>query len=232
MVGQQGHHNVGVRDGLPPGGAWRYVLRKPNGKEYGFRGTFVEIVPPEWFSWMFGVDGMPGEGLEVYRFTEHDGKTTLTTTSHFPSVEVRDAVIASGMETGAAELFDRLEDTSGRCGSVKFEVHTSKFESSQKRERSEQRALLRLDRLQVAHEILNAQGLDARAVRHRVKHGSPDRHVEIAVSRRRPFPFPGSSVGPPPGCMFPPCLAASCVRSAGATLSAGAAGPFPVPVRP
>ncbi len=92
-----------------PGGAWRYVLRKPNGKEYGFRGTFVEIVPPEWFSWMFGVERMPGEGLEVFRFSEHDGKTTLTTTSHFPSIEVRDAVIASGMETGAAELFDRLE---------------------------------------------------------------------------------------------------------------------------
>ena len=30
-----------------PGGAWRYVTRKANGKEYGFRGTFVEIVPPE-----------------------------------------------------------------------------------------------------------------------------------------------------------------------------------------
>ena len=59
---------------------------------------------------MFGVEGMPGEGLEVYRFTEHDGRTTLTTTSTFPSIEVRDAVIASGMETGAAELFDRLEE--------------------------------------------------------------------------------------------------------------------------
>jgi uncharacterized protein YndB with AHSA1/START domain len=99
-----------------PGGGWRYVIRKPNGKEYGFGGTFVEIVPPEWFSWMFGVDGMPGEGLEVYRFTEHDGKTTLTTTSHFPSVEIRDAVIASGMENGAAELFDRLEEYLGTMG--------------------------------------------------------------------------------------------------------------------
>jgi len=93
-----------------PGGAWRYVIRKPNGKEHGFRGSFVEIVPPESFSWMFGVEGMPGEGLEVYRFTEQDGKTTITTTSHFPSIEIRDAVIASGMETGAAELFDRLEE--------------------------------------------------------------------------------------------------------------------------
>jgi len=93
-----------------PGGAWRYVMRKPGGQEYGFRGTFVDIVRPEWFSWMFGVEGMPGEGLEVFRFTERDGKTTLTTTSHFPSIEIRDAVIASGMETGAAELFDRLEE--------------------------------------------------------------------------------------------------------------------------
>lgn len=93
-----------------PGGAWRYVLRKPNGKEYAFRGEYREIVPPEWLAWTFEVEGMPGAGVETFAFAERDGKTTLTTTSRFDSVEARDAVIQSGMETGAAELFDRLEE--------------------------------------------------------------------------------------------------------------------------
>ncbi len=52
---------------------------------------------------------MSGAGIEVYTFTERDSKTTLTTTSRFDSIEARDAVIQSGMEVGAAELFDRLE---------------------------------------------------------------------------------------------------------------------------
>ena len=94
-----------------PGGKWRYVLRKTSGKEVGFGGEYREIVPPEWFSWTFGFDGMAGEpGLEVYRFEERDGKTTLISTATFDSVVQRDGVIASGMEKGAAELWDRLEE--------------------------------------------------------------------------------------------------------------------------
>lgn len=93
-----------------PGGKWRYVMRKANGKEYAFSGEYLEIVPPERLVWTFGVEGMTGAGTEVYTFTERDGRTTLTTTSRFDSIEARDAVIQSGMETGAAELFDRLEE--------------------------------------------------------------------------------------------------------------------------
>jgi len=93
-----------------PGGTWRYVMRKPNGKEYAFRGEFKEIVPPERLVWTFGFEGMPGEpGIETFTFEEHDGKTTLTTISHFDSIAMRDAVIKSGMEHGAAEMWDRLE---------------------------------------------------------------------------------------------------------------------------
>jgi len=42
--------------------------------------------------------------------TEEDGKTTLTGTVLCESREVRDAVIATGMEHGAAETYDRLAD--------------------------------------------------------------------------------------------------------------------------
>src|SRR5512145_922942 len=30
-----------------PGGAWRFVSRGPDGNEYGFRGVYREIEPPE-----------------------------------------------------------------------------------------------------------------------------------------------------------------------------------------
>jgi uncharacterized protein YndB with AHSA1/START domain len=94
-----------------PGGAWRYVVQKPSGQEYGFGGEFREIVPPERFVWTFGFDGMPGKpGEEIYLFEEHDGKTTLRTYAKFESVEQRDGVIASGMEKGAAAMWDRLEE--------------------------------------------------------------------------------------------------------------------------
>src|SRR5262249_37058082 len=92
-----------------PGGAWRYVLRKPSGQEYGFGGKYLEIVPPERLVWTFGFDGMPGEpGVEILTLEEQDGKTILRTLSKFDTVQQRDGVIASGMEKGAAETWDRL----------------------------------------------------------------------------------------------------------------------------
>jgi uncharacterized protein YndB with AHSA1/START domain len=94
-----------------PGGAWRYVLRKANGQEYAFRGEYREIVAPERLVQTFEVEGMPGAvTLETHVFTEHDGKTTLSVTSRVNSIEARDGMINSGMEKGAAETYDRLEE--------------------------------------------------------------------------------------------------------------------------
>ena len=42
--------------------------------------------------------------------TEENGKTRLTATVAYPSIEVRDMVIASGMSRGAGISYDRLED--------------------------------------------------------------------------------------------------------------------------
>jgi uncharacterized protein YndB with AHSA1/START domain len=95
-----------------PGGKWRFVIRKSSGKEIAFFGEYREIRAPERFVWTFAFDGLPpGEaGLETYNFTEADGKTTLVAVGHFSSIESRDAAIASGMEKGAAETWDRLAE--------------------------------------------------------------------------------------------------------------------------
>ena len=43
-------------------------------------------------------------------FTDEDGKTRMTATVRYPSLAVRDMVLASGMAHGAGISYDRLED--------------------------------------------------------------------------------------------------------------------------
>jgi uncharacterized protein YndB with AHSA1/START domain len=94
-----------------PGGRWRIVHGGPDGKTIAFFGEYREIQRPERFVWTFGFEGMDGEpGPETYEFIEEDGKTTLTTRAVFDTVEQRDAVLATGMESGAAETWDRLDE--------------------------------------------------------------------------------------------------------------------------
>jgi uncharacterized protein YndB with AHSA1/START domain len=94
-----------------PGGTWRIVHRGPDGEEYGFHGEFREIVPPERITWTFEFEGFPGQvSVETLELEEHDGKTTVTATSVFDSVEDRDGMLNSGMESGAAESYDRLDE--------------------------------------------------------------------------------------------------------------------------
>ena len=95
---------------LRVGGGFRFVLRGPDGREMGMRGVYREIVPPERSVHMESFDDYPGESQVTTVFVEQDGKTTLTATVLYPSQEVRDAVIQSGMEHGAAESYDRLAE--------------------------------------------------------------------------------------------------------------------------
>jgi uncharacterized protein YndB with AHSA1/START domain len=96
---------------LRVGGAYRYVFRGPGKKDVGLRGVYREIVPSErlattetWEDWD------AGETLATTELTEHDGKTTFTETMLFPSQEVRDTVLKSGLERGATENYDRLAE--------------------------------------------------------------------------------------------------------------------------
>ena len=96
---------------LRPGGAWRFVQRAPDGSEYGFRGEYREIVPPERLAYTFEFDGMPGHvSLETITLEERDGRTMVTNRVLFDSVEDRDGMLASGMEQGMREKLDRLAE--------------------------------------------------------------------------------------------------------------------------
>jgi uncharacterized protein YndB with AHSA1/START domain len=92
------------------GGAWRYVLRGPQGADMGMRGVYQEITPPERLVTTESFDDYPGESLNTVVLTEEDGRTTMTVTVLYPSKEIRDAVINSGMQAGASETYDRLDE--------------------------------------------------------------------------------------------------------------------------
>ncbi len=94
-----------------PGGRWRYVQRGPDGSEHGFRGEYREITPPERLVATFEWEGLPGHvSVETTDFQEHGAGTRLVSTTVFASVEDRDGMLHSGMEGGAAEMWDRLEE--------------------------------------------------------------------------------------------------------------------------
>jgi uncharacterized protein YndB with AHSA1/START domain len=96
---------------LRPGGSWRFVLRGPDGNEYGFGGEYREIKPPERLVYTFRFDGAPGaEAVETLSFVEKDGKTTFTGVTLHTSVENRDGHVRAGMEEGMTQTLDRLAE--------------------------------------------------------------------------------------------------------------------------
>jgi uncharacterized protein YndB with AHSA1/START domain len=103
------------------GGTWRFVLRGPDGKDMGMRGVYREIAAPDRSVHTESFDDFPGESLVTTVLVEDRGRTTLRATVLYPSQEIRDAVIRSGMEHGAAESYDKLAEllTSLPAGEVR-----------------------------------------------------------------------------------------------------------------
>ena len=96
---------------LRPGGKWRFVGRTPTGDIPAFYGEYREIVPPERVVQTECFEPFPdGESIVTMILSEEHGKTRITVTAVYPSKEVRDMVLKTGMEKGAALSYDRLED--------------------------------------------------------------------------------------------------------------------------
>ncbi len=95
---------------LRVGGRWRYVLRTPDGFEVAFHGEYREIVPPERLVWTEVYEAVPdAETLQTMTLTERDGRTSMAILGEYGSRDVRDAVIASGMEAGMQDALSLLE---------------------------------------------------------------------------------------------------------------------------
>jgi uncharacterized protein YndB with AHSA1/START domain len=93
------------------GGRWQYVARTAGGETVGFRGVFHTVEPDALIIQTFEFDGAPNiVAISALTFEEVDGRTRIAIHDVFPSVEVRDAVMASGMEHGVNEGYERLDE--------------------------------------------------------------------------------------------------------------------------
>jgi len=93
------------------GGSYRY-LHISDTDEYGFNGCFHEVRPAELIVQTFTFEGFPDSvALERLVFEAlGDGRTRLVGTSLVDSFEGRDAFVASGMEEGVREGYERLDE--------------------------------------------------------------------------------------------------------------------------
>ena len=92
------------------GGSYRYLMVS-DGEEYGFFGSFHEVRPAELIVQTFTFEGMADEvALEKLAFEDlGNGRTRLVCTSLCDSFEGRDAFLASGMEEGVRQGYERLD---------------------------------------------------------------------------------------------------------------------------
>jgi len=93
------------------GGSYRYTMTG-EGTDTAFNGVFHELRENELIVQTFSWEGMPdGVALEKLRIEElPGGRSRLTSTSLVDSFEDRDAFVASGMEVGIVEGYNKLDD--------------------------------------------------------------------------------------------------------------------------
>jgi len=118
--GFEGSEWLGCEIDLQVGGRWRYVTREEGGCEVGSHGEYGEIDRPRRIVSTEAYEGIPdpddNASVNTVTLDEVDGVTTMTVLCRYPSQDVRDAVLDSGMETGMNVSYDRLEDLVGTLG--------------------------------------------------------------------------------------------------------------------
>ena len=95
------------------GGSYRYVFRKEdNGDEFAFSGKYTEITPPSRlvYTQIFEPMREAGAVIVTVTFEERGGKTHLVSHELYPSKEAREGALSSGMEHGALETMDQLDE--------------------------------------------------------------------------------------------------------------------------
>jgi uncharacterized protein YndB with AHSA1/START domain len=96
---------------LRQGGTWRFGNRTPKGELVTFYGVYREVAPAERMVFTEIFEPFPdAESVVSVVLTDENGKTRLTLTARYPSLDVRDMVLKTGMEKGAAISYDRLEE--------------------------------------------------------------------------------------------------------------------------
>jgi uncharacterized protein YndB with AHSA1/START domain len=100
------------------GGRYRYVLKAPDGAALAFSGSYRQVTPHSQlvYTTFYEPDLVAPTSedqaavVTVTFDAEGDDKTRLVAREVYPSKEVLDGVIASGMEAGARETMDLLDE--------------------------------------------------------------------------------------------------------------------------
>lgn len=92
------------------GGSYAHTFKAPDGSLMTQAGEYKEVVPGKKivFTERWVEMGTPDMLVTSHFYPEGEGQTRLHALLSFPSKEVRDAVLQSGMEDGAAETYTRL----------------------------------------------------------------------------------------------------------------------------
>jgi uncharacterized protein YndB with AHSA1/START domain len=114
MLGPEGWTMPVCEIDLRPGGAWRYVWRKPNESDLEMTGTVREVVPPERFVTTESWGPEWPETVNTTVFTESEGLTTVTLTMTYPTKKARDEARATGAEGGMDQSYARLDELLAR----------------------------------------------------------------------------------------------------------------------
>jgi len=97
---------------LKVGARWRMIQTDPEGNQYAFSGVYKEIDPPRRLVLTFEFEPMAGHiSTQAMDFEElPGGKTKITATTTFDTLEDLEGMLQSGMEGGAVESWDRLDE--------------------------------------------------------------------------------------------------------------------------
>jgi uncharacterized protein YndB with AHSA1/START domain len=110
-LGPNGYEMTIDRWDFVPQGGYRYVHTNPEGESFAFNGTFHSVRENEFAVQTFEFEGYPDVvSIESMTFEDlGDGRTRLRGHAVYPTVEARDGMVASGMDRGVREGFERLD---------------------------------------------------------------------------------------------------------------------------
>lgn len=109
--GPHRHKNRVLQFDWKIGGKWKVESTTPEGQVIVFHGEYRDIAAPETVTQTFAVEGMyEGQySVDTVTLQEIGDRTLYINVSRLPDVEARDGMLASGMEVGVVEGFERLD---------------------------------------------------------------------------------------------------------------------------
>jgi uncharacterized protein YndB with AHSA1/START domain len=110
-LGPDGYEMEIDRHEFKTGGRFRFTHRNPEGEEYAFNGVYHVVRENEFAIQTFEFEGFPDVvSIESLTFENlGDGRSRVRGHATYPSLEARDGMVTSGMESGMSEGYDRLD---------------------------------------------------------------------------------------------------------------------------